>query len=414
MALAEPTGAETQYLDVPLGKVPLRIGAAPSRAETLRQNLVWGAIIALQFAAITLGLGAAPEVALQYWYLFAGPLILSGFRFGLRGALFASACSILVLTALFRAAGAGLGQMADLALHLLEASTSPQDLQALLGTLADLRQADVRTAFARALSGMAVLCCGCIMLGMSIDTRTRITLVLERALNQLRRYFSPQVMQAILSQPEGATGEAAYHRSDVTVLFCDLRGFTSFAEHMEPEAVAQALNEYFTAMSEEIFREDGTLDKYIGDAVMAVFGAPVPHPDHTERAFRCALAMHDRMRALQQQWQQEGRPVIGMGIGIAVGHAVVGSMGSPNRREYTAIGSTVNTASRMTDLARAGQTVTTLETYRRVRHLVAGIPREPVAVKGFSQAIDIVEVARLEPEGRQAPERAAEPDRVAA
>jgi class 3 adenylate cyclase len=357
-----------------------------------RAQVVWAGLIGLQFVAISLGLGAAPEVAMQYWYLFAAPLILGAFRFGLRGALFTSACSVLVLTTLFRASGTGIGQFADLAVQVLQASTNPDDLQSLVGMLTDLRQMDVRTSFARALSGVTILCCGSIMLGMSIDSRSRITGMLERALEQLRRYFSPQVMQAILSQPDGDAAELQSTRATVTVLFCDLRGFTTFSEALEPETIAQALNEYFTAMSEEIFREDGTLDKYIGDAVMAVFGAPVAHPDHAERAFRCALAMQRRMLALQEQWREQGRPVIGMGIGLAVGEAVVGSMGSPTRREYTAIGSSVNIASRMTDLAHAGQIVTTLESYQHVAHLVGAVPRERTAVKGISRLLEIVEV----------------------
>lgn len=361
-----------------------------------RARVVWAVLIALQFIAVSLGLGAAPEVALQYWYLFSVPLILAAFRFGLRGALFASACSVLVLTVLFRASGTGLGQVADLAVQVLKATTSPDDLQSLIGTLTDLRQMDVRTSFARALSGITILCCGSIMLGMSVDSRSRITNVLERALEQLQRYFSPQVMRAILAQPESEAAELRSTRATVTVLFTDLRGFTTFSEELEPEVIAQALNEYFTAMSEEIFREDGTLDKYIGDAVMAVFGAPVAHPDHAARAFRCALAMQRRMGSLQAQWQEQGRPVIGMGIGLAVGDAVVGSMGSPTRREYTAIGSSVNTASRMTDLARAGQIVTTLESYQQVAHIVGAIAREQTAVKGFSRLLDIVEVVALD------------------
>jgi len=369
-------------------------GVPELAAARRRETIFWTAIVSLLFLLISVGLAAAPEVALQYWYLMSAPLILAAFRFGLRGALFASAMGILVLTFLFRAAGTGFGQVFDLAEQVLKASTNPNEAVTLVETLTNLRLGDVRTSFARALTGMILLFVASVMLGQSIDSRTHIMRVLERAFSQLRRYFSPQVVEVILNQSE-EEGELESVRREVTILFCDLRGFTAFSEQLEPEQVAESLNEYLGAMSDVVFDHNGTVDKYIGDAVMAVFGAPLWYADHPEQAFRCAVAMQQRMKGLQEMWASQGRTVLSMGVGVSIGHAVVGNMGSATRREYTAIGSTVNVAARMTDIAPPGAIITTRKSYWRVQHAVDGVPREPVMVKGFTRPLEIVEVHPL-------------------
>jgi len=366
---------------------------AGTRVTDRRGNtVVWVTIIALLLLAIGVGLLAAPQAALQHWYLLSVPLLLAALRFGLRGAVACAIMSVLVLLIVFQAAGRSVGEVTLLLERLLSASTSPDEAQSLARQLADLSAADPQTTFARGLVGLLLTIIGTAVLGSSIDNRDRATRLLERAFNLLRRYFSPQVIDSILAQ-EGETDLGVISaRKEVTILFADLRGFTALSERLEPEETAQLLNEFFEAMTQEIFRQDGTLDKFIGDAVMAIFGDPVWHPDHPERAFRAGVAMQQRMQDLQSFWRSQGRETIGMGIGISTGPAIVGNVGATTRIEYTAIGSTVNIASRLTDLARAGQIFTTRKTYWRVQHMVEGVPREPTSVKGFANPVEIVEI----------------------
>src|SRR5919202_1931357 len=125
-------------------------------------------------------------------------------------------------------------------------------------------------------------------------------------------------------------------------------------------------------MTDVIFKYDGTLDKYIGDAVMAFFGDPIDREDHAERVVQAALEMRERFIELRSRWRSEGRAPLHMGIGTNTGFVTVGNVGSPVRMEYTVIGSNVNLASRLADLARADQILTTIRTYRLVEHLVEG------------------------------------------
>ncbi|MBI4499090.1 MAG: cyclic nucleotide-binding domain-containing protein [Chloroflexi bacterium] len=354
--------------------------------------MTWAVIIALLQLAVGTAFLTTPEAALQFWYLLAAPIVLSAFHFGLRGVIVTSGLSMLILTAAFIAAGqAVLGQTSWLRDRLIEAATSPREAAILARQLTDLRYGDQQIAFARALLGLVLVVISCMMLGTSVDNRERVTRLLERAFHALRRYFSPQVVEVIISREgDGFSSDSA--RREVTILFADLRSFTALAERLEPEATVQLLNEFLGAMTEEIFRQDGTLDKYLGDGLMAFFGDPTWYPDHPERAFRAAIAMQQRMRELQSRWQAEGRETLGMGIGIATGPAVVGNIGSASRMEYTAIGSTVNIASRLTDLAGPGQILTVRKTYWRAQHAVDGALRGDVLVKGFSQPIDLVEI----------------------
>jgi class 3 adenylate cyclase len=231
-----------------------------------------------------------------------------------------------------------------------------------------------------------------VLLGASVDSRLRTQAVQERILRQLRRYFSPHLVDYITAQEGAGQTTGASTRKEVTVLFADLRDFTPLAEAMEPEEVMELLNQYLETMTEEIFREDGTLDKYIGDGLMAFFGDPGWYPDHSERAFRAALRMQGRMRELHSVWTARGWGTPGTGIGICTGHATVGNVGSPARMEYTAVGSTVNAASRLSSIAGSGEILAPRRTYTRVQHLFRGSAREPTMLKGFSQAIDLVEI----------------------
>src|SRR6185312_6729128 len=144
-------------------------------------------------------------------------------------------------------------------------------------------------------------------------------------------------------------------RRPTTVLFSDIRGFTAIAEGMGPDAIAQFLSEYFSEMVEVIFEHGGTLDKFIGDAIMALWGAPIAHADDPDRALRAAVAMQRGVARLNEQWALAGRPEIGVGIGINYGEVFAGNIGSHRRLEYTVIGDAVNVAHRLCAEAGPGE-----------------------------------------------------------
>jgi len=173
------------------------------------------------------------------------------------------------------------------------------------------------------------------------------------ARGNFERYFAPQLAARIAasSEPARPGGE----RRTVAVLFGDLRGFTRFAATVPPDAVAATLSEYLSAMVECVFRHGGTLDKFIGDAVMAQWGAPEAHPDDADRAMRAALDMLEALDALNARWQREGRPPLAMGIGLSYGDVFAGNIGSERRLEFTVIGEAVNQASRLCDAAAPGE-----------------------------------------------------------
>ena len=159
------------------------------------------------------------------------------------------------------------------------------------------------------------------------------------------RYVSGQVLDTVLSS--GQMPAVAGSRRRVTLLFSDIRGFTSISEKLRPEAVVELLNEYFESMVDIVFRNHGTLDKFIGDGLMVIFGAPVDDPDQEEHAIQAAIEMQQEVHRLSRKWALAGRSEIRIGIGINSGHAIVGNIGSNRRLEFTAIGDTVNLASRL-------------------------------------------------------------------
>ena len=209
------------------------------------------------------------------------------------------------------------------------------------------------------------------------------------------RYVAREVVEEILKDPRQIALTGA--RREVTVLFCDIRGFTATAESLPPEEVVELLNAFYDLMIETTFKHDGTLDKFLGDGVMAVFGAPLYRADHALMAARTALAMQAGIRELSARRVLAGKSPLNVGIGLNAGEVIAGTVGTDVRMEYTVVGDCVNLAARLQSRARPGQILVTAETYARLNGGVHGRPLGPVCVKGKDEAIEVWELRGLEP-----------------
>jgi adenylate cyclase len=210
--------------------------------------------------------------------------------------------------------------------------------------------------------------------------------------SNFERYFAPNVA-AEIAQQEG-TIRLGGERRPITVLFSDIRGFTAMAESMGPDAVARLLSEYFTEMVEVIFEHGGTLDKFIGDAIMALWGAPISHEDDADRALRAAVAMQQSIDQLNRKWAAEGGPEIGVGIGINYGDVFAGNIGSHRRLEYTVLGDAVNVAARLCAEAGPGEILVTEPLLRVVREQVETEFLPELALKGKAQVVQVYRLRR--------------------
>ena len=200
--------------------------------------------------------------------------------------------------------------------------------------------------------------------------------------SNFERYFAPNVA-AEIAQHQAAI-KLGGERRPITVLFSDIRGFTTLSEGMTPEEIAALLSDYFTEMVEIVFEYGGTLDKFIGDAMMALWGAPIAHEDDPDRALQAAIAMQRAVGTLNERWRAAGRPTLGVGIGINYGEVFAGNIGSHRRLEYTVIGDAVNIAARLCSRAEAGEVLVS-EAFTdlvRNRGAVDFVPMAHIALKG--------------------------------
>lgn len=222
--------------------------------------------------------------------------------------------------------------------------------------------------------------------------------LLERV---LMRYISKDVAREILTDPERNL-QLGGHTRDISVLFADIRGFTAFSEQREASQVTQMLNLIFSALSPLVFEHNGTLDKYLGDAIMAFYGAPIASADGAAQAVRTAWAMQERFARLREETPALAESRLGLGIGIFTGAAVVGNIGSERMMNYTVIGNTPNTARRLQETAQPGQILIGKATYQAVKALAVLRPTKLLHLKGRSQPVKAYEVLAVE-SARSAP-----------
>jgi adenylate cyclase len=209
--------------------------------------------------------------------------------------------------------------------------------------------------------------------------------------SNFERFFAPGLAARIASSPEAV--RLGGEKRTVAVLFSDIRGFTSLSETMAPDAMASLLTEYFTEMVDIVFRHGGTLDKFIGDAVMAQWGAPIGAPDDADRAMAAAIDMVLALDKLNDRWRLQGRPELQVGIGLNFGEAFAGNIGSERRLEFTVIGDTVNTASRLCSAAGAREILVSEDLRRALSHPPQLEECAPMELKGKSQPVPVYRVA---------------------
>ncbi len=211
---------------------------------------------------------------------------------------------------------------------------------------------------------------------------------LQAVHDMFRRYVSPAVVDRLPSNPSDL--ELGGHRQEVTILFADIRGFTSFSEHLTPEDLVDVLNQYLSMAASSILAYEGTLDKFMGDAVMGIFNAPLRQDDHVLRAVRAAAAMQ---RAIEQHHQKIGKSrALQFGVGIHVGEVVVGNIGMSDRMDYTAIGDAVNLAKRIQENTPGGKVLMSEDVFQSVGGDVEAFYYEEIQVKGRQQPVKLYEL----------------------
>ncbi len=221
--------------------------------------------------------------------------------------------------------------------------------------------------------------------------------VKEKIKDSFGRYVAPEIVEAILANPDKKWLKAS--KVEVSVLFVDIRGFTSLSENKDPEGIVELLNDYFTLVTDAVIKHGGHINKFWGDEVMAVFGAPVPNPNHAEAAVRSALDIQRDVPRLNREHRGRFENIF-IGAGINSGQMVAGNLGSQKRMEYTVIGDNVNIASRLTSQAKAGEILISSSTYEFIRNSASFHIEEigKVSVKGRKEEVDVFNVIAFEEE----------------
>ncbi|OLC06700.1 MAG: hypothetical protein AUH42_05195 [Gemmatimonadetes bacterium 13_1_40CM_70_11] len=210
--------------------------------------------------------------------------------------------------------------------------------------------------------------------------------------SNFQRYFAPNLASQI-AQQEGAV-QLGGQKRPVVIFFSDIRGFTPLSETMGPDEIATLLTEYFTEMVDIVFEHSGTLDKFMGDAIMALWGAPIAHADDADRAMKCALDQLASLEKLNKKWKAQSRPELGIGIGINFGEVFAGNIGSDRRLEYTVIGDAVNIASRLCRIAGPNEILISESFYQALKHPPKVEALEPIQVKGKTKKIPVYRANR--------------------
>jgi adenylate cyclase len=225
----------------------------------------------------------------------------------------------------------------------------------------------------------------------------------ERRARDIRKMFSSYVSKRIVDEliRDPSKMKLGGDRRGLTVLFSDIRGFTTFSEKHQPEEVVSQLNEYLGAMTNIVFEHEGTLDKFVGDAIVAFWGAPLEQQDHAERACRCSLAMIAKLKELQKGWEAQGKHVIDIGVGINTGEMIVGNMGAEGKKmDFTVIGDNVNLGARLEGLTRKynNHIIISEFTYAKVKDIVKVNELGSVTVKGKETPVVIYDLVGIQGE----------------
>jgi adenylate cyclase len=366
--------------------------------------LLAGAVEAL-FVLTVPGWIGAPRGLLIGWTLAAGALFVSGVRServarvgSLAIALVDMPMLLLVVSRIIdaqRAAGL-IGDASRLSAHVVVYYIG---LLTLASLALDRRRLTIAAAIAVACEVALMLRSGSWDKGVMVMTILGIALIgavlayasgrssvlVERVADEqrhrerLQRYFSPQVAARLA---ESSVLAASGQTREVTILFCDLRDFTPLAEAMPAPDVVALLNAFFERTVDVIFAHGGTLDKYLGDGLMAYFGAPVPQPDHATRAVRCAVAMRAALAAFSAERGGLGEPPLRIGIGVHTGTVVLGDIGTPQRRDYTIVGDAVNVAARLHELTKVEDVLVSDATRQQLGDGIALSAPRAVHVRG--------------------------------
>ena len=288
----------------------------------------------------------------------------------------------------------------ELALAILQATLAGGLVALVLGLLFARR---ITRPISALTSGVARVACGDLSQSLPVRSRDEIG-QLTRAFNGMveglrqrdfiratfGRYVSPEVVKTLLESPEGLRfgGE----KRVVTILMSDLRGYTRFAEHGDPAHVMEVLNGYLARMTDIVVAHGGTINEFIGDAIFAVYGAPLAHADHAERAAATALAMQRAMDEINADHAARGLPRFEMGIGLNTGEAVVGNIGSEQRAKYAVVGSAVNAAARVEGATVGGQIFMTASTHEALATIAEVAPPLFIEMKGLSEPLALYEL----------------------